>query len=481
MAFSINTNTASMEALASLRATNASLTTTENQVSTGKKVNSASDDPAIYAISQTMNSQVSELSGVSTGLQVTAQVISTAQTQASSSSTLLSALASTLTEGQTTALDATTINETIVKTLAQIDANANGATFKGVNLLAGATGNGVTSTTAQSAQDLNGTLFAQSGFNATSAGLGLDGLNVNQSGLQLSFGSANPTLSATGTASTTVTLKTTTAAAGTGTAQDIANTTTFSLNDGSTAGIAAVNALLQTSLTAATTGGTISSTGQVSGATSTETNADGNKVYTFPSGTTGAAPVSLTVSKVNGNDVYTLGTASDANGNTTSEQTLVSVNVSSAATETGTAQVGSLMSAMQDQGFGVTKASATGDLLVAGANLDTSQAITTSGTGAPTATVESGSEYALAAVNAAIDALNKISSSLGSSSNEVTGLQSTVSSLSDALTTGVGALTDADLSSESARLTSLQTKQSLAIQSLSIANSQSQSLLTLFR
>ncbi len=161
MPFSINTNNASMEALASLRATNASLTMAEKQISTGKKVDSAADDPAIYAISQTMNSQVSQLAGVSTGLQVTAQIISTASTQAASSSLLLSTLAQTLAEGQTKGLDATTINQTIAKTLAQIDANANGATFKGVNLLSGTTGNGVTSTTAQSVQDLTGTLFSK--------------------------------------------------------------------------------------------------------------------------------------------------------------------------------------------------------------------------------------------------------------------------------------------------------------------------------
>ena len=45
----------------------------------------------------------------------------------------------------------------------------------------------------------------------------------------------------------------------------------------------------------------------------------------------------------------------------------------------------------------------------------------------------------------------------------------------------MGALTDADLAAESARLTSLQTKQQLATQSLSIANKQPQSLLTLFQ
>jgi flagellin len=46
---------------------------------------------------------------------------------------------------------------------------------------------------------------------------------------------------------------------------------------------------------------------------------------------------------------------------------------------------------------------------------------------------------------------------------------------------GLGSLVDADLAEESAKLTSLQTKQQLAVQSLSIANSAPQSLLSLFR
>ena len=55
------------------------------------------------------------------------------------------------------------------------------------------------------------------------------------------------------------------------------------------------------------------------------------------------------------------------------------------------------------------------------------------------------------------------------------------SSLSNALTAGIGALTDANMAAESAQLQSLQTKQSLAIQSLSIANQQPQSIMQLFR
>jgi flagellin len=46
---------------------------------------------------------------------------------------------------------------------------------------------------------------------------------------------------------------------------------------------------------------------------------------------------------------------------------------------------------------------------------------------------------------------------------------------------GVGNLVDADLAKESAKLQSLQTKQQLGIQALSIANSASSSILSLFR
>lgn len=53
--------------------------------------------------------------------------------------------------------------------------------------------------------------------------------------------------------------------------------------------------------------------------------------------------------------------------------------------------------------------------------------------------------------------------------------------LSDAIESGVSRLVDADMEEESAKLSAIQTQQQLAIQSLSIANSSSQNLMTLFR
>ena len=53
--------------------------------------------------------------------------------------------------------------------------------------------------------------------------------------------------------------------------------------------------------------------------------------------------------------------------------------------------------------------------------------------------------------------------------------------LSDTLTAGIGNLVDANMAQESARLQSLQVKQQLGVQALSIANQSPQTILSLFR
>lgn len=56
-----------------------------------------------------------------------------------------------------------------------------------------------------------------------------------------------------------------------------------------------------------------------------------------------------------------------------------------------------------------------------------------------------------------------------------------VSKLSDSIDSGVGRLVDADMNEASTRLKALQTQERLAIQSLSIANTQAENMLALFR
>ena len=87
----------------------------------------------------------------------------------------------------------------------------------------------------------------------------------------------------------------------------------------------------------------------------------------------------------------------------------------------------------------------------------------------------------LTTINTSINNVNLAVSELGTEANAVTTNLSFVSQLSSTLTQGIGNLVDADVAAESATLQALQTKQQLGIQALSIANSSSSNLLSLFR
>jgi flagellin len=137
--------------------------------------------------------------------------------------------------------------------------------------------------------------------------------------------------------------------------------------------------------------------------------------------------------------------------------------------------ISNLITTMQQNGINASLDSQ-GRMIVSGA----ATAMTTTITGA-TAGVVAGGAAPIAAVEGAIDLMGTRLSNLGASLRQVEGLQSFTNQLNDSIKEGLGALVDADLAEESARLTSLQTRQQLATQSLSIANQQSQGLLSLFR
>ena len=80
-----------------------------------------------------------------------------------------------------------------------------------------------------------------------------------------------------------------------------------------------------------------------------------------------------------------------------------------------------------------------------------------------------------------ITSVNASIAKLGTSANALSTHLNFVGKLQDSLTAGIGNLVDADVAKESANLTALQTKQQLGFQALSIANSSSSNLLSLFR
>jgi flagellin len=88
---------------------------------------------------------------------------------------------------------------------------------------------------------------------------------------------------------------------------------------------------------------------------------------------------------------------------------------------------------------------------------------------------------ALAEVSLSIENVSGALARLGTKSKALETHITFVGKLMDALESGVGNLVDADLAKESAKLQSLQTKQQLGVQALSIANQTPQLVLSLFR
>ncbi|MDP1875694.1 flagellin [Phenylobacterium sp.] len=87
----------------------------------------------------------------------------------------------------------------------------------------------------------------------------------------------------------------------------------------------------------------------------------------------------------------------------------------------------------------------------------------------------------IATINTSIANVSSALSKLGTGSKALSSHLEFVGKLQDSIDAGVGNLVDADLAKESAKLQSLQTKQQLGIQALSIANQSSGSILSLFR
>jgi flagellin len=106
---------------------------------------------------------------------------------------------------------------------------------------------------------------------------------------------------------------------------------------------------------------------------------------------------------------------------------------------------------------------------------------TTLAVNASTLLTSAGALTALTAVNAAIISVSNQLAQFGSGAKRLDIQADFTTKLVDILTDGVGNLVDADMAQESANLASLQVKQQLGVQALSIANATPQVILRLFQ
>ncbi len=165
--------TASMRSnLLSLQNTQSLMDTTQERLSTGKKVNSAIDNPSSYYTAQSLNNRASDLSSLLDSMGQAIQTIKAAD-EGIEAITTFAQQAKAIAQSAADSNDATeraNYMEQFNKILDQIDELANDAGYKGVNLLKG--GN----LTVKFSE--NGSSLSIEGEDATSTGLGMaDGAN----------------------------------------------------------------------------------------------------------------------------------------------------------------------------------------------------------------------------------------------------------------------------------------------------------------
>ena len=137
---SINTNVGAMQALQALAGINADLADVQQRISTGLKVSSPKDNPAIWAIAQNQRSEAMSLDAVQDSLNRGMSAVDVAMTAGETISDLLGQMrtlalsANDFTQGDPSRQALDDQYQALRK---QIDVVVSSADFNGVNLLAG--------------------------------------------------------------------------------------------------------------------------------------------------------------------------------------------------------------------------------------------------------------------------------------------------------------------------------------------------------
>lgn len=398
---SILTNNSAMVALQTLRNINSNLAGVQSEISTGKKVATASDNSAMWAISKVMESDVSGFKAISESLNLGSSTVAVARNAAETVTDLLTQMKEKITAAQGDNVDRTKLNADVTALENQINSVVSAAQFNGLNLVDGSAGS--TSVLASLDRDASGNVTASS-ITVTAQNLASGGYTA-----QDIFGGSGGTPSGNGDAL-----------------------------------VLALDASASDSMVIAMSG----------------TWNAGDRVDVVVGGEIASYTVSADdAAATNIDDIVAVGLkdAIDALGLSTLSVDFVGsgqLDFSNTSTSIDLTLTGQYVS----NGSGGLATMSTIDV--------TSQA---------------GATAALGTIEALIDTAIDAAAAFGSVEGRIDIQTEFVASLTDSLKSGIGSLVDADMEAASARLQALQTQQQLATQSLSIANSAPQSILSLFQ
>lgn len=428
---SILTNTGAMVALQTMRGINKNLAQTQAEISTGKSIGNSRDNAAVWAISKTMESDVNGFKAISDSLALGSSTIAVGRQAAETVTELLVEMKGLVASAQEQNVDRGKIQTDITKLKEQITSVVGAAQFNGLNTVNG---------TQESPVAIMSSLDRSAGGVVQSGKIEVD---LNNTNLTTSGGTEVAAAALPGTGAETAIATGTPAVLS---VADFAFFTPNNTNDGNDTDGAVARRAGDLPVAPGTTDTALLAGDRV------QLDINGTKVaYTIREGDGGAAILAGLRGRLE-----SAGLSSSFTIEFDGDELSITNNTGSA----GTAED-------PDPTFALTATRGQGGL----AALETLNVTESDAARADALNdIESMIQYA-------IDA----SANFGSAQKRVEIQAEFVSNLSNAMTTGIGSLVDADMEAVSARLQALQVQQQLATQSLSIANQQPQNILALFR
>lgn len=501
---SVLTNTSAMTALQVLASTNKQLGETQGRISTGLKVSSADQNAAVFAMTGVMRADLAGYKTINEGLGLAESALSVARSASEAINEVLQEIKTKITSAQDGNQDRTKLQQDIDQLTGQISTIASAASFNGINYLKG--------------QDSVSILSSLDRNTADGAKYDVAANKIAFNRQNLVMGDAPPTAAVVAVGSTAVAatssvteLDFTAGAANSGALDfkiggnpvaQIDLTGDASVTDV----VATINAASIAGVTAADVGGKIritdaqgrgitdvAHTAGASGATlnSTTVIAAGNEAKNAV-----ASETTYTFAAYKGDPGFDAGTFSGVvltktDGSTFALRNQAGLQAAKSMAEVATALATALNGAETtdtDNAYAVAWDAATGKLTVTDAD-SRGIAISFEGDGfgklnsllTLKVTSNEDATAALGTIESLIQDTLDTAATLGSIQKRVGVQREFLTKLSDAVETGIGTLVDADMTKESARLQSLQVRQQLATQALSIANQQPQNILALFR
>jgi flagellin len=172
---SINTNRAAMTALQSLNTTNMKLEATQQRISTGLRVSTATDNAAYWSIATTMRSDNSSLSTVKDALGLGAATVDVSYTALNAAIESVKEIKDKLVAARQPGVDRSKIQTEIIERQNQLRSVANSATFSGENWLS----------VDSSLPGYNATKSIVSSFSRGSTGVTIQTIDFNGDGSKL--------------------------------------------------------------------------------------------------------------------------------------------------------------------------------------------------------------------------------------------------------------------------------------------------------